>query len=141
MIRLPHTFSMNKLNETCAKQESCHRFRPDTKLQLDERRLTEIEGKRLAEILEGCRHLFWDKGPLDNEKDQYVIIERILEFGTESQVETVLDYYGVEAVKKVISDSRSLSPKTVNYFALILGFSRKDTRCFLDASQRIWEPY
>jgi len=92
-------------------------------------------------MLEGCPHLFWDKGPLDIEKDQYVIIERILEFGSESQVETVLDYYGAEAVRKVITDSRSLSPKTVNYFALMLGFSRKDTRCFLDASQRIWEPY
>ncbi len=27
--------------------------------------------------------LFWDKGPLDLEKDKFVIVERILEFGTE----------------------------------------------------------
>ena len=78
---------------------------------------------------------------MDIKKDQYVIIERILEFGTEFQVEIVLDYYGAEAIRKVVGDSRSLSPKTVNYFALMLNFSRKDTRCFSDASQRIWEPY
>jgi hypothetical protein len=39
------------------------------------------------------RRYFWDKGPLDVERDQYVIIERVLEYGTEDKVNTILAYF------------------------------------------------
>jgi hypothetical protein len=42
--------------------------------------------------------LFWDKGPLDLEKGKFVIVERILEFGTERESQAVVSYYGDEFV-------------------------------------------
>ena len=73
---------------------------------------------------------FWDKGPLHVKRDQYVIIERVLEYGTEDEVDTIITYYGIEAVKRVIMESRGLSKRTVNYFARLFGIPRSETRCF-----------
>ena len=87
------------------------------------------------------RGLFWDKAPLDPEKDRFVIVERILEFGTERECQALVSYYGAETVRKVVRDSRNLSPKTVNYFAGALGIPRESTRCFSDVSPRIWRPF
>ena len=97
--------------------------------------------RELENILKTKRRYFWDKGPLSLRRDKYIIIERVLEFGTEEEVEIVLAYYGPESVKEVVRDSRGLSPKTVNYFALLFGLSRGETRCFSDVSHRIWQPY
>ena len=95
----------------------------------------------LKQILRNKRSYFWDKGPLNSEKDQYIIIERILEFGTEDEIQIITDYYGRESVKEVVKQSRSLSPKSVNYFALLFGIPRGETKCFSDASLKIWLPY
>jgi hypothetical protein len=85
--------------------------------------------------------LFWDKGPLDPEKDKFVIVERILEFGTEKDSQTVISCYSDEFVGEVVRNSRNLSPKTVNYFTMLLDISREATRCFSDVSPRIWQPF
>ena len=62
------------------------------------------------------KELFWDKGPLDLEKDKFVIVERILEFGTERESQAVVSCYGDEFAREVVRNSRNPSPKTVNYF-------------------------
>jgi len=95
---------------------------------------------RMANLLTKRRY-FWDKGPLHVKRDQYVIIERVLEYGTEDEVNTILAHYGPEAVKTVVRESRGLSKRTVNCFAFLLGISRSETRCFSDASLKIWQPY
>jgi len=87
------------------------------------------------------KELFWDKGLLDPEKDKFVIVERVLEFGTEKESHAVVSYYGEEFVREVVRNSRNLSPKTVNYFAGLLDISREATRCFSDVSPRIWQPF
>ena len=97
--------------------------------------------RQIEKIIRDNRRYFWDKGPLNPMRDKYIIIERILEFGTEEEVEIILTYYGTESVKKVVRESRELSSRTVNYFALMLGLSRRETRCFSDVSHRIWQPY
>ncbi len=95
----------------------------------------------IERIIRDNRRYFWDKGPLSPKKDKYIIIERVLEFGTEDEVQVILNYYGTESVKEVVRESRELSPRTVNYFALLFGLSRGKTRCFSDVSLRIWQPY
>jgi len=97
--------------------------------------------RELEDILKTKRRYFWDKGPLDHRRDKYIIIERVLEFGTEVEVDVIQNYYGIEAVKSVVIESRGLSPITVNYFSLLFGFSREETKCFSDVSQKIWQPY
>ena len=95
----------------------------------------------MANIAKANRRYFWDKGPLNHKRDKYIIIERLLEFGTEDEVDVIQNYYGVEAVKAVVKESRGLSPRTVNYFSLLFSLSREETRCFSDVSHKIWQPY
>jgi len=98
--------------------------------------VTEIE-----QIINQDQRLFWDKAAINSEDDRYVIAERILEWGTEEEGRTVLSCYGKDFVRRVVAESRNLSPKTVNYFSVIFGIPREATRCFSDASPQIWRPY
>jgi len=94
----------------------------DAKVMERIEKTSEIDIEReLDNILKTNRRYFWDKGLLNLRRDKYIIIERVLEFGTEEEVEIVLAYYGPESVKKVVKESRELSPKTVNYFSLLFG--------------------
>lgn len=95
----------------------------------------------INQIISTRSRLFWDKSSLDSERDKYAIAERILEWGTEKEAQTAISYYGKEFVKHVVMRSRNLSPKTVNYFSLMLGIPREATRCFSDVSLQIWRPY
>ena len=95
----------------------------------------------IGRIINSRKELFWDKGQLDSEKDKFVVVERILEFGTEKEFQAVVAFYGEEFIREVVSKSRNLSPKTVNYFALLFDIPREATRCFSDVSPRIWQPF
>jgi len=95
----------------------------------------------IRRMITSRKELFWDKGPLDPEKDKFIIVERILEFGTERESQAVVSYYGEGFVREVVGSSRNLSPKTVNYFAGLLDISREATRCFSDVSPLIWQPF
>ncbi|MBW6485793.1 MAG: hypothetical protein K0B01_06545 [Syntrophobacterales bacterium] len=95
----------------------------------------------LQEVLAFRKELFWDKAALDPEKDRFVIVERILEFGTEREAREVVSRFGEEFVREVVCTSRNLSPKTVNYFCLLFDIPREAARCFSDASQRTWQPF
>ena len=96
---------------------------------------------QIINLLKSKRKYFWDKGPLKPQQDKYIIIERILEFGSEDEVNIILKYYDNAYIKDIIRNSRALSQRTVNYFALLLGISREETKCFSDASQKIWQPF
>jgi hypothetical protein len=98
--------------------------------------MTEIE-----QILNSKKMLYWDKSILNPEKDKFIILERILELGTERDVQVAISSYGQEFAKHVVMESRNLSPKTVNYFSFIFDFPREEARCFSDASPKIWRPY
>jgi len=92
-------------------------------------------------IIRKRKQLFWDKGPMDPEEDKFVIVERILEFGTESEFHAIIRRYGEGFIREVIRKSPNLSPKTVNYFAWLLDIPRELTRCFSNVSLRIWQPF
>ena len=56
----------------------------------------------LEQIITNKRVYFWDKGLMNLKQDSYIIIERILEFGTEDEIKIISDYYGRESVKEVV---------------------------------------
>jgi hypothetical protein len=95
----------------------------------------------LQGVLASRKELFWDKAALDPEKDRFVIVERILEFGTEREARKVVSCFGEEFVREVVRTSRNLSPKTVNYFSWLFHIPRETARCFSDASPRTWQPF
>lgn len=66
--------------------------------------------------------LFWDVDPknIDTEKNAQYIIERVLDFGNDKEVQWLYHYYDKSLLKKVVTKSRSLMPETKNLWTLLL---------------------
>ena len=68
------------------------------------------------------KSLFWDVNPdrLDWQKNKQFIIERTLQRGLTSEVETIFSVYCNEQIKEAVLKSRTLDKKTANYFCIKL---------------------
>jgi hypothetical protein len=66
--------------------------------------------------------LFWDTDPetIDTEKHAQYIIERVLDFGHDDEVRWLWHTYSKSQLKKVVSRSRSLRPRTKALWTLLL---------------------
>ena len=66
--------------------------------------------------------LFWDTNPknIDALKHAQYVIERIADFGNDKEARWALDFYDKKTLRKVISKSRSLRPRTKTLWKLIL---------------------
>jgi hypothetical protein len=66
--------------------------------------------------------LFWDTDPkkIDVKKNAQYIIERIADFGNDKEARWALDFYDKKTLKRVISRSRSLRPRTKTLWTLML---------------------
>ncbi|MEW6610135.1 MAG: hypothetical protein AB1352_00685 [Patescibacteria group bacterium] len=67
------------------------------------------------------RSLFWDVDPktIDPEKHAEYIIERVLDFGDEREVRSMVRYYPHRLIKKVVTESRVLHDKLRNLWELV----------------------
>lgn len=66
--------------------------------------------------------LFWDTNPknIDPKKNAQYIIERVADFGHDNEVRWVLDFYNKKLLRKIITKSRCLRPRTKTLWTLIL---------------------
>jgi len=66
--------------------------------------------------------LFWDVNPkkIDKQENAQYIIERILDFGKDSEVRWMWNYYDKYLLKKIVEKSRCLMPQTKNLWMMIL---------------------
>lgn len=87
--------------------------------------------------------LFWDviPGTLNDERHGFFIIERTLEFGGEADRLDLERRFTQGQIAEVVRQSRSLSPRTVNYWCLILGIPREETLCFSRPYPLIFSPF
>jgi hypothetical protein len=71
------------------------------------------------------RALFWDTNPdsLDFQKNKKYIIERTLEFGDDRAVKWLFSIYPPSEIKKILDESRRISPKSARYWSLLLNNS------------------
>lgn len=65
---------------------------------------------------------FWDTEftKLDLEKDKYFIISRIAERGTDKEYFFIRTHYVKKDILYAVNNSRETSPKTKNFFNIIL---------------------
>ncbi|MEK7158618.1 MAG: hypothetical protein AAB733_03550 [Patescibacteria group bacterium] len=65
--------------------------------------------------------LFWDVNPknIDPKKHSRYIIERILDFGTDQEVQWMAQYYSPYAIKGTIDQSRVLQMKSKTLWSLV----------------------
>ena len=68
------------------------------------------------------QELFWDVNPnkINTKKNAQYIIERVLDFGNDKEVQWLWNFYKKELLKKVVEKSRSLMPQTKNLWMLML---------------------
>ena len=66
--------------------------------------------------------LFWDVDPakIDTKKNAQYVIERILDFGNDREVRWMLENYNKSTLKKIIANSRSLTPQSKSLWTLML---------------------
>lgn len=66
--------------------------------------------------------LFWDTNPkkIDVKKNAQYIIERVADLGNDKEARWVLDFYNKKLIKKVITKSRSVRPRTKALWSLFL---------------------
>ncbi|MFA5751150.1 MAG: hypothetical protein WC898_02565 [Candidatus Paceibacterota bacterium] len=66
--------------------------------------------------------LFWDIDPknINAKKNADYVIERIADFGNDKEARWALDFYDKRILRRVISHSRSLRPRTKTLWTLLL---------------------
>ena len=66
--------------------------------------------------------LFWDTDPkkIDAKKNAQYIIERVADLGNDKEARWVLDFYDKHLLRKVITRSRCLRPRTKTLWELLL---------------------
>lgn len=74
--------------------------------------------------------LFWDVdfNELNLDAHAAFVIGRVMERGTRSEVRAIWDYFGRKTIKHHLTTAKSLSPKTISYFANIFKMSRSGFR-------------
>ena len=90
-------------------------------------------------------HLFWEYRPetIDTEAHAPLVLERILEYGSLSDVRWALGTYGPERLKTFLRERgvRTLSRKTLSFWTLQLGL--EGDPCFqkssLSRSRPFWD--
>jgi len=92
----------------------------------------------LKEILRPV--LFWDVdlAGLDLDVHAAYVIRRVMEHGNRDEVRAVWRYFGAETIKHHLLSARSLSPKTVSYFANIFNISRSQFRTHISDKAKTW---
>lgn len=89
------------------------------------------------------RPYLWDADldRLDPTRDAWVVIERLLEFGGDREIAFLFARYPRGEIARVVMESRGLSPRTVNYWAICFHLNRGKTQCFTRPSPMVWQPF
>ena len=84
------------------------------------------------EIPEYIKMVLWDVDTeeLDLKKHWFFVIERIMDYGNENDVQWMLGTFSKEQLIEVVKKSRNLNRKTANFWALWFGIDREEIRCF-----------
>lgn len=74
---------------------------------------------------------FWDVDITPGKTiSKRLIIERIFSYGTLSEINLLLRYYGEEEVKETLLNLNYLNKKTLNFASKYFGKSKKEFKCY-----------
>lgn len=91
------------------------------------------------------KRFFWDVdfSNLDKNKDRDFIVERLLEMGDEKSTNWLFSVYDKKAIREILKKSKKITPKSANYWALILEISPTEILCLkkrlLTRPETIWK--
>ena len=99
--------------------------------------------KRLPKFL---KQYFWDVDfeSIDLEKRRLYVIKRILNYGDEKAIEWMNKHFSRYEQAEVLCATRDISPKSANFWAVILSVSKRRVKClqkpYLEIRNQFW-PY
>lgn len=78
------------------------------------------------------QQLFWDcdLAKLDEEQHKNFIIVRVMEKGGMNDVKEVWNFYSQEDIKAALTCARTLTTKTISFFANQFGVEKDDFRAY-----------
>lgn len=88
---------------------------------------------------------FWDVdfSKINDKKHPQFIIERILEYGDERATKWLEENFDNQTIKKVLCQSKRLSPKSANFWQLIFSLKKEQILCLKPSFQKkrklIWK--
>jgi hypothetical protein len=87
---------------------------------------TNIEISNLSE------HLFWDLNPkmLDMQENKSIIIERVFTRGNLTDLQIIIQLYGLETIKKEIVKAGFLDKKTLSFASKFLNIPKTEFKCY-----------
>lgn len=87
-------------------------------------------------------HLFWDvdKTTLDFEKSKIQIVYKVLEYGLISDWSLIKEIYGLETIKKISLELRTLDDVTLSYLSNLFKIDKSNFRCYKlkQSNQNFW---
>jgi len=78
------------------------------------------------------KHLFWDVDldGFDFEKHKIHLIHKVLEYGLINDWNLLKEFYGLETIKEVSLNLRSLDAVTLSYLSTIFKIDKTEFRCY-----------
>jgi len=75
---------------------------------------------------------FWDIdfSKIDLKKHKRIIIERIINFGNLSELNSLLNYYGKKEIINTICKLNYIDNKTLNFYSIYFKIQKKNFKCF-----------
>ncbi len=88
--------------------------------------------KKEITINDFSQHLFWDVDKATFNLNTYKVqmIAKVLEYGNWNDWCLLKDYYGMQTIKEVSLNLRSLDLETLSYLSAIFSTNTKEFRCF-----------
>lgn len=83
-------------------------------------------------ISDFSQHLFWDVDldGFDFQKHKVHLIHKVLEYGYIKDWNLVKEIYGLQTIKEVSLNLRSLDAVTLSYLAAIFNIDKTEFRCY-----------
>jgi hypothetical protein len=77
-------------------------------------------------------NLFWDAdlSLLDIEKNKTYVVSRVLDRGNWSDWQLICRYYGLERIKDIALNIRSMFPKSLSFIATVTDTPENQFRCY-----------
>jgi len=78
------------------------------------------------------KHLFWDLNleMLDIDNHKTIIIERVFNRGDIADLKKIINYFGIETIKKEIIKAGFLDDKTLNFASKFLKIPKTRFQCY-----------
>jgi hypothetical protein len=77
-------------------------------------------------------HLFWDMNvdAFDAQRDKVLIIERVMNYGFETDERLLYHLYSVNTIKRIITRLNSLNERTISYLSMVFGIKEEKFKCY-----------